>query len=232
MQPYLFPYLGYFHLLDAVDIFVVLDDVKCPKNSWINRNRVLVNGSPVWFTVPIQSKSKKINEKEYLLDTKVGRRLNSTLSMAYAKSPNLDIVLHWLEDLVNSKEGGVLKANLDILEKTAKILGIETPEVIISSGLDVNTELRGQEKVIEICALLDGDTYVNLPGGVGLYNPVSFNSRGIQLAFIRSRFNEYSQRATTFVPRLSVLDLLLSEPSNYDKWVRAPFSYSLSSPNA
>ena len=154
------------------------------------------------------------------------------LSRAYAKSPNLDIVLQWLEDLVNSKEEGVVNANLGILRKITKILGIQTPKVIISSGLDVDTQLRGEEKILEICALLNCDTYINLPGGVSLYNPVRFKSRGIELAFIQSRFNEYSQRATTFVPRLSVLDLLLSEPSNYDNWVGAPLSYSLSSPNA
>jgi hypothetical protein len=232
MQPYLFPYLGYFHLLDAVDKFVVLDDVKCPKNGWINRNRVLVNGSPVWFTVPLSSKTKQINEKEYLIDSKLGKKLQLTLSMAYPRSPNLSTVLPWLQDLVDLKKDGVVKCNLDILRKSMGVLGMKSPEILVSSKLNVKKDLRGEEKILEICSLLDCETYVNLPGGVNLYNRVNFESRDIDLVFIQSNFNEYTQRTNTFVPRLSVLDLLLSENRNYDSWIKAPFSYSLSSSKA
>jgi hypothetical protein len=232
MQPYLFPYLGYFHLLNAVDIFVVLDDVKCPKNGWINRNRVLVNGSPVWFTVPLSSKTGNINEKEYLIDSRVGEKLELTLSMAYTRAPNLSAVLPWLKDLVNSKEDGVVKSNLDILKNTMAVLGMKSPEILISSALNINKELRGEEKVLEICSLLDCETYVNLPGGVNLYNQVNFKNRGMDLVFIQSNFNEYSQKSNSFVPSLSVLDLLLSENRNYDNWIGAPSSYNLSPSNA
>jgi hypothetical protein len=227
MQPYLFPYLGYFHLLDAVDRFVVLDDVKYPKNGWVNRNRILVNGSPVWFTVPVSSKSELISEKQYLINEHVRTRLQLSLSLAYSKSSNLSNVLPWLEELEASKGEGVVKANLNFLQKTMRMLGMSSPDIVISSDLQIDKGLRGQDKILEICSHLDCATYINLSGGVNLYSREAFASRGVKLAFIRSNFNRYHQKTESFIPQLSVIDLLLGEEFGYEEWIRAPFSYSL-----
>lgn len=227
MQPYLFPYLGYFHLLDAVDKFVVLDDVKYPKNGWVNRNRILVNGSPAWFTVPVSSKSELISEKQYLINEHVRKRLQLSLSLAYSKSSNLNTILPWLEELEVSIGVGIVKANLNFLQETMRMLGMSSPDIMTSSDLQIDKELRGQDKILEICSHLDCGTYVNLSGGVNLYSREAFASRGIKLAFIRSNFNQYHQKAEGFIPQLSVIDLLLSEEFGYEAWIRAPFSYSL-----
>ena len=227
MQPYLFPYLGYFHLLDSVDKFVVLDDVKYPKNGWVNRNRILVNGSPVWFTVPVSSKSELISEKHYLINEHVRKRLQSSLSHAYSKSSNLSTVLPWLDELEASKGAGLVKANLNFLQKTMRMLGMSSPDIMTSSDLQIDKGLTGQDKILEICSHLDCGTYVNLSGGINLYGREAFASRGIKLAFIRSNFNRYHQKAGSFIPQLSVIDLLLSEEFGYQEWIRAPFSYSL-----
>ena len=57
MQPYLFPYMGYWQLMKAVDRFVIYDDVNYIKGGWINRNRILVNGEPAYFTIPLDQAS-------------------------------------------------------------------------------------------------------------------------------------------------------------------------------
>ena len=72
MQPYFFPYIGYFHLVDAVDTFYIYDNVQYINRGWINRNRILVNGHPTYITLPIEKTSRyalisdrKISNIEY-----------------------------------------------------------------------------------------------------------------------------------------------------------------------
>lgn len=228
MQPYLFPYLGYFHLLDAVDKFVVLDDVKYPKNGWVNRNRILVNGSPIWFTVPVSSTSELISEKQYLINEQGIKKLQETLVRSYARSPNLRTVLPWLENLAKSNQDGVVESNIILLKKTMELLGMKIPEIITSSELKIDKKLTGERKILEICYLFGAETYVNLPGGVNLYDQKNFASRGIRLAFIQSNFYPYFQKAEAFVPRMSILDFLLSQSTNYKDWISAANCYSLS----
>ena len=54
MQPYIFPYLGYFQLLNSVDHFVFYDDVNFIKGGWVNRNQLLINNQNKFFTVPLK----------------------------------------------------------------------------------------------------------------------------------------------------------------------------------
>ena len=64
MQPYLFPYIGYWQLIHAVDTFVIFDDVNYIKKGYINRNNILVNGQKQTFTLELMSASqnKLIND--------------------------------------------------------------------------------------------------------------------------------------------------------------------------
>ena len=57
MQPYFLPYIGYFQLIEAADVFVVYDNIKYTKKGWINRNRMLRNGSDMVFSLPLKKDS-------------------------------------------------------------------------------------------------------------------------------------------------------------------------------
>ena len=77
MQPYFFPYLGYWQLINAVDKFVLLDDVNYIMRGYINRNSILVNGSPYRFTISIDkpSQNKLINETKLFFPTDERKKL-------------------------------------------------------------------------------------------------------------------------------------------------------------
>ena len=89
MQPYFFPYLGYFHLAKAVDILVLTDDYKFTKQSWINRNRIISEKKIEYITIPLMksSDSTHINKKVIALDFK-SNNLQNKLYNSYHSAVN------------------------------------------------------------------------------------------------------------------------------------------------
>ena len=61
MQPYFFPYIGYFQLIKSVDEFVIYDNIQYTKKGWINRNRILVNGTDYLISLPLKKDSDYLN---------------------------------------------------------------------------------------------------------------------------------------------------------------------------
>ena len=209
MQPYLFPYIGYFQLIAAADRFVIYDTVKYTKKGWINRNRFLRDGEPITFTLPIArgADDLDIGERQVAEDF-APSKLCSQIAQAYRRAPFLaetmpliDAVLHYRADtlFLHLREG---------LTRTCAHLGIETP-ILTASTLEGLTELRRQERVIDICTRLSATTYVNPIGGTALYDPEAFAARGIALRFLKARPQDYRQFDKPFVPWLSIIDVLM-----------------------
>ncbi len=84
MQPYIFPYIGYFQLIHAADVFVFYDDVNYINRGWINRNRILLNGKDQLFTIPCKeaSQNKLIKDIEVLADKKAFQKMLTTMLVA------------------------------------------------------------------------------------------------------------------------------------------------------
>lgn len=232
MQPYFLPYLGYFHLLDSVDLFVVLEDVKYPKKGrWVNRNRILINGQPAWITVPVSITGELISEVDYRSDSEFFTRLRKTLSRAYSKAENLSSVFSYLQRWENSSDTGVSEVNMSLVRMIADLISMKIPKFINSSDLDLDKRLRGQNRILEICRILGADTYVNLPGGRNLYDQDAFLQVGTSLKFIKSNLRPYPQKTASFIPGLSVLDFVLSQNLELSKWCSDSSAYSLEAPN-
>ncbi|MBK7422037.1 MAG: WbqC family protein [Propionivibrio sp.] len=196
MQPYFFPYIGYFQLIAAVDQFVVYDKIKYTKKGWINRNRMLQNGKDVMFTLPLKNDSDYLDvcERELAVGFKRDKMLNQ-FKAAYRRAPyfydtNLFSFLH------NS------------IVKTCTHLGIAT-EIRISSDIAIDHELKNQDKVLALCEAVGASTYVNAIGGRELYSNETFGGKEIELKFIQSRPFEYAQLGDAFVPWLSIIDVMM-----------------------
>ena len=206
MQPYLFPYLGYFQLIRAVDAFVVYDDVNYIKGGWINRNYILANGERQLITLPLQgaSPNKFINQVE------VGgpHKILKSLWQSYGKAPHFDTVYPILEDILTQTEKN-LASFLDYqLRRLCDYLGL-CPQWYISSTLAKDNGLRGQNKILAICEELGATHYINMPGGKTLYEPSSFSARGLQLSFIQPKAVSYRQFSSGFLPHLSIIDVMM-----------------------
>ena len=105
-------------------------------------------------------------------------------------------------------ESNLFRFILYALERTVAELGIGT-RIVVSSSVPIDHALRGQDKVLALCEALGATTYINAIGGTSLYGAEAFESRGIDLRFLRSRPVTYPQFGNTFVPWLSILDVLM-----------------------
>lgn len=210
MQPYFFPYLGYWQLINAVDEYVIYDDVNFIKGGWINRNRLLVNGNPSYFNVQMNGASsfKKINEIEVNDDKINKRKMLETLYNCYGKAPYFNEAFPVLSNIINSDEKNLAKYLENSIIQVCNYLGINT-KIIISSDISKNNDLKGKAKVIHICKLLGASDYLNAIGGKELYDYDSFEKEGIQLHFLKTNIEEYKQFKNEFVPGLSIIDIMM-----------------------
>jgi hypothetical protein len=214
MQPYLLPYIGYFQLINAVDQFVIYDDVAYIKNGWINRNRYLLNGQAKYFTLSLSNASsfKPINQTFILDDEKqkAKEKVLKTLLMAYSKAPFFKIVHGLIEEIILNPDSNIATYNENSIRKICAFLNINT-RIFVSSKIDKRSSLKAQDRVIDVCKNLQASVYINAIGGKSLYSQDTFKRNGIELKFLRSNSERiiYNQFGDAFLSGLSIVDILM-----------------------
>ena len=212
MQPYLFPYLGYFQLIQAVDRFVFYDDVNYIKGGWINRNRYLQGTEPRFFTVPTEGASSFVPINAVGVDGRNPawkRKLVETLRVAYKDAPFIDDGMRLFREVLDAPVKGIGEMARLSVERTLDYLGLERDLVPSSAGYG-NAQLKGPERVVDICRREGASAYVNPPGGRELYDASEFAAVGCELFFLMPRLAPYDQgHRAEFVPGLSVLDAVM-----------------------
>ena len=212
MQPYIFPYIGYFQLIHAVDKFVVYNDVNFIKQGWINRNQILLNGKEFLFTIPVAEVSsyKKINEVQVhkrLYDAWKPKFYKS-LVQAYSKAPFFDQTFILVKSILDNEYPTIAGLATDALSKISGYLDIDTFMVATSAQYE-NSSLHGKDRVIDICKREGAHTYINAAGGAGLYSKSFFKNENIQLYFLKTKEVRYQQLEEYFIPNLSIIDILM-----------------------
>lgn len=212
MQPYFMPYIGYWQLINAVDKFVLLDDVNYIMRGYINRNSILLNGQVYRFTIPIEkaSQNKLINEIQINFTKNKKSDFLKTVCVAYKKAPYYEIVMPLIEDIVNNEETDLTKFIWYSIDKITGYLQINT-KIFVSSKIDKNQMLKAEARIIEICKKLSGDIYINPCGGRKLYFNSDFEQYGIKLFFLDTKSENifYNQNQNVFIKNLSIIDLLM-----------------------
>lgn len=210
MQPYFFPYIGYWQLVNLVDEFVVFDDVNYIKKGWINRNRIVINDREQWINLFIcnASQNRLIKDTKLMQTLEDNQRLLNTIKMAYHKAPYFELVYPLLKDILSYDSKDLSSFLLNQLKQVCVYLRIQT-KMILSSDIPKKTELRGEEKILEICKKRNADHYINAIGGEHLYNKKKFNDNGIELSFLKTSNICYSQFKEKFWPDLSIIDVMM-----------------------
>ena len=211
MQPYFLPYIGYFHLINSVDEFVIYDNIQYTKKGWINRNRILVNGGDKIITLPIKKDSDYLDVSDrYLADSweQDRKKLLNIIKQNYQKAPHFSDIYSIIQDCIMVPEINLFKFILNSLNKLNLYLDINT-KITASSTLNIDHTLKSQSKVIAICKNLNASTYINAIGGQDLYNVQDFKNEGLDLKFVKSPPLNYKQYKNEFVPWLSVLDVVM-----------------------
>ncbi len=212
MQPYFFPYIGYFQLINAVDTFVFYDDVNFIKKGWIHRNQILINNSPSLFTIPCKdvSQNKLINEIKLDFTKKDKSKFLKKVELAYKKAPCFDQVYELISNIINYNQSEMVS---DLAIKSVKIvcdyLDISKEFKKSSKTHSDSVGLEKQKRLIVICEKESADNYINPIGGNTLYNINDFKKFNIQLSFIESKPIIYKQLSDSFTPNLSIIDVLM-----------------------
>lgn len=213
MQPYLFPYLGYFQLIAAADRFVVYDDVTYIKNGWINRNRILdprKDRTIATFTVPLRGAGSHVAIRDVAINeaTDWRRRLLLTISQTYKRAPQFERVFSLVSGVITRPETHIRALAVESLRAVCAYLDLSR-EWVESSSVYGNRELAGPTRVLDICRREGATRYVNAIGGRKLYHQPDFADAGLELRFVEPALFTYPQLENAFVPGLSIIDVLM-----------------------
>lgn len=218
MQPYVFPYLGYLSLVHASDVFVFYDDVQHMPRGWIHRNRILINGAPYTFTVPLAGARQQMRIDE-LCTHEFGsfrQRFLRQLEVAYRRAPQFDATYAWVRQVLDVDRPGMAELAMRSVQMVCERLGLGRRFLRSSQRCAASRGLPRAERLIAITRALGASRYVNAPGGASLYQPAAFAARGVSLRFVQPALPAYAQTGTSgFVPGLSVIDALMHCPPDH-----------------
>jgi hypothetical protein len=214
MQPYVFPYIGYFQLINTVDKFVILDDVNYIMRGWINRNSILVNGNEHLFSVPV----KKASQNNLIFECELGEykwkiKFLKTLEFSYKKAPYYKDCINIISSILLNDEKNLSTWLTFQIKQICSYLNIKTL-IVESSRLYSNQHLKAQTRIIDICSQEKATVYYNSIGGRELYNSMEFGKNNIELKFLKAVPVSYPQGNSEFVPFLSIIDVMMFNSVN------------------
>lgn len=212
-QPFTFPYIGFYQLVSQVDKFILYDDVTFMKQSWINRNRILINGKDHFFTIQLEDASsfKLISDTVIKYNPTALEKTLKSIKQAYAKAPYTAQVFPMVEACfaLIETERRIGKIALNSIQSVCDYLDIKTQFEFSSEKYAHTKELGRKPRLYEMLRLNEATDYVNLPGGTGLYSKDEFIKHGYNLHFIDRGDIVYKQFNNEFVPWLSMIDVLM-----------------------
>lgn len=219
MQPYVFPYVGYFHLIEASDHMVFYDDVTFIKQGWINRNRILSQGEPQLFTIPLSKASSfeliKNIEIHPELFNNWKKKFLRTVEQSYAKAPFIGQVMPLVQGTLDSGHTRISDLAIHSIVSVYEYLKRPLQYSRSSETAAASSEMDRTNRLIHITKEMGYNTYVNPAGGQELYTKEHFRQHGVELLFVQSQFLPHRQFNHEFVPGLSIIDLLMfNEPAD------------------
>lgn len=233
MQPYLFPYVGYFQLIHSVNVFLLYDNLDYIKDGWINRNRLLaVKKWPFYFTIPVANKniSKKKIRDIRIKDKVWKEKLLTSINVNYKRSQYFKDVFPVVEKIINSNTDSLSRLNKISVSDISKFLNIDT-NILIDSDFDWLEDKLNREssdllrafphivlkkasakliRPIEICRTMNVKTLINPIGGRDLYPKEEFRQNNLDVKFLKMKEIRYQQSSMRFFPRLSIIDVLMN----------------------
>lgn len=224
MQPYFFPYLGYFDLINYSDRWIVFDTVDYIRHGWINRNRIL-HPSEGWqyVIVPTRKHKHNIAIKDVVVndDQKWRERIAGQIQHYKKRAPYFRPVKELIEDCLSIGETSLSRLNAKILEKVCAYMAIDLRyELFSEMSLDLGEVNGPGDWALRISEALDADEYINPPGGAEIFEPELFDKSGIKLTIRQIPDLEYGCRGYEYIPKLSIIDVLMwNSPEEVKKFL-------------
>jgi hypothetical protein len=213
MQPYFFPYIGYYQLIAQAEAFVSYNDAQYIRGGWSNRNRIQRNGVPHFLTFPVIKAHHTLSyaQRHYRASAENRDRILRSVKEAYKRAPHFSSAMQVIEEIMSFPDPTVANFNRNLIEKSCNFIGITTP-IFESSAIEMPAGLSGQDRVIAICKALRADRYLNTIGGLSHYDRESFEAEGMRLNFTRAATLLYDQGGREALPNLSIIDVIMFNP--------------------
>jgi len=211
MQPYLFPYIGYFQLIKTCDEFIIYDDVQYIKSGWVNRNRIIQQNEIKYFTLPVKRApiNTQINNYFYADDfSKNKSKILRQIEASYKKSLFFSDVFKLIQECFESSNNNISEFNTQAIKLCCNYLSINTP-ILLSSELTLNEGITGQDRVIHMNKTMNSTHYINPIGGKDLYSHDEFEKNDIKLNFLKTNNIEYPQFINEHQSFLSIIDVMM-----------------------
>lgn len=209
-QPLYFPWLGFIHKLGLADVYIVLDDCKAIKRSWMNRVKIRTNVGVSWLSVPIffRHRSKQlVKDIQICYEQNWPRTHLRTIEQHYIRAPHVELVVEIMAAVVRRRWSYLIDLNQDCLQRLLSHFGV-APRVVSSSTLGIG-DVTGTQRLADLVSAVGGDTYLAGLGSDGYLEPRCFEEQGIGLRRQQYRCDPYPQIGNgEFLPGLSVIDTL------------------------
>lgn len=214
MQPYFFPYIGYFSLIKHTDRFILLDKVQFIYHGWIERNRIL---KPVegwqYIKIPLQKRNQKTLISEILINNDLNWKGTLIAQLQHYKKPAPFYypVINLIQQIFSKDFSTITELNADILRATCNYLGIQKKiEIFSELNIELDQVNEPDEWALNICKAIGGvDEYWNPPGGVSFFDKSKYDKCGIGLKFQIPAINPYNQKRQLFESSLSIIDVMM-----------------------
>jgi len=202
-------------LIKYCDEWIVFDDVQYISRGWINRNRIIHPSKleALYISVPVKLDSHNDKIKDVLIDISSDyiNKIMGQLESSYKKrAPYYKEVSTLIEECLKGRKEKLLDLHIYSLEKICDYIGIEFKYKIFSEmNIDLPVINDPGEWAPYISNSEGADVYVNPPGGKDLFNQSLFDSLGVSLEFLSANFKEYNQKKKSFLPGLSIIDIMM-----------------------
>ncbi len=213
MQPYFFPYIGYFSLIKQVDLFILFDTPQFIRHGWIERNQILkLDGEPLYIKVPLKKHKRETKINSLIVNNTENwkEKIFAQLIPYKKKAPYYQKVVHLLRKEFEYTSDSIVNINYYSLLMTCKYLEISTPINIWSKmNIEIEEVNAPDEWALNICKKLNANSYYNPKGGTSFFDRSKYKKAGIDLKFLQIEATPYHQFSNEFIPNLSIIDVMM-----------------------
>ena len=213
MQPYFFPYIGYYSLIANTDMFIYFDTPQYIRKGWINRNRIINDKGEVnYITVPVKKCDQKTCIKDVQINygTKWEEKLLGQLTAYKKRAPYYKDVIDMVKELFSKKYETISELSINSIKISCERIGLELKDDIFSQmNLEIDEVNEPDEWALYISKAIGADTYINPPGGIEFFHRDKYEKAGLDLQFLQVSLVPYVQKIGHFEGGLSIIDIMM-----------------------
>lgn len=213
MQPYFFPYIGYFSLMEYADEFILFDTAQYDRKGWMNRNRIL-KPKEGWqyIRAGVVKPAFRATIQEVVLAGDPGWKDTIVRQLEHYKgtAPHYEETVALVASSLAKPASTLTELNRNTLAAVRDALGIECPINVFSEmDLELGEVQHAGQWALRISEAAGAKEYVNPPGGKDIFDAKDFGQAGIKLTFLTNELTEYNQHRNVFEAGLSIIDTLM-----------------------